>query len=306
MASSSSVIPRLRINPNKGAQDPEDDIDTLRHAINHNLTKKLVGLIKKGIDLNVRFVTGDQVYTTPLQYAIKIFAEKTDNPEKRREIINILLDAPHIDINKTNGLGETPLMIATLYQDIDSIKKILRRCSSECIDAQNGHGETALMYAIKRFAEKPDDPEKRREIINILLDAPHIDINKTNGLGETPLMIATLYEDIDSIKQILRRCSDKKCIDAQNDDGETALMYACRSNNSEIKRVIEKAGANTKITDKAGNTAEWYNKENSLAKLQGMVDQVKGRHKGGKKKRTNKKRKHRRSFTRSIMRLFSK
>jgi ankyrin repeat protein len=134
-------------------------------------------------------------------------------------------------------------------------------------------------------------------------------------------MVAITYQDIELVKKILERPNIN--INSQNKRGQTPLMYAYQLKNRDIIHLLKSHDADESIEDNKGRTVEWYKDPKNatvfleeavheLGEHKDMIEAVrtltslKSQRKGGKKKRTNKKRKSRRSFTRSIMRLFSK
>lgn len=73
---------------------------------------------------------------------------------------------------------------------------------------------------------------------------------------KTPLIIAAKVMSLEMVKKILS--DDKSCVDAQDNQGKTALHFACALGKSDIVEVLIKAGANMNIRDKYGNTPAHY------------------------------------------------
>lgn len=84
------------------------------------------------------------------------------------------------------------------------------------------------------------------------------DINYQNRDGYTPLILAIKIKNPESVKLLLTHGA-KKGINLQDNDGCTALMWACMMENT-LKTVEEllKYGANTNLQNNDGRTALMY------------------------------------------------
>ena len=69
----------------------------------------------------------------------------------------------------------------------------------------------------------------------------------------TPLMQAVMNNDINAI-----HLANKETIDAQDNNGKTALMYAVEKGNKEALEALLEKGANPNIADKDNNTPLLY------------------------------------------------
>jgi ankyrin repeat protein len=88
---------------------------------------------------------------------------------------------------------------------------------------------------------------KRLEATGADLDAPD-----THSFNWTPLMAAVIHRQTDVVQYLLTR---KISLDSQDLWGQTVLMWAIRtSDTNTVWRLLEK-GANPAIRDKAGVTA---------------------------------------------------
>lgn len=86
-----------------------------------------------------------------------------------------------------------------------------------------------------------------------------ININHRNNMGETPLIALIKYSNVsnDSNAKILTRffVDNGAEVNLQDNDGRTALMYACKNNNIEIARILMLNEANINIQDCDGKNA---------------------------------------------------
>lgn len=92
------------------------------------------------------------------------------------------------------------------------------------------------------------------------------DVNKVNFKGHTPLMTAVYTDKTDMIQCLL---SDPNiAINQQNNEGQTALMYATRVNNLPIMQILLTHGASVNKATMSGETAL------DIAAHHGKVDAV--------------------------------
>ena len=78
-------------------------------------------------------------------------------------------------------------------------------------------------------------------------------IHNKNG-GNMPLMVAAWHGRIKFVKEL---CSDPRIsLNQQDGNGSTALIKACRNGNTKCRDIIIAAGADQKIVDRDGYTAE--------------------------------------------------
>ncbi len=138
--------------------------------------------------------------------------------------------------------GLTDLMIAASRSDVTELRKLIAMGAQ--VDEMDSSGWTALMYASAAHAGS--------SAVDALLQAG-ASAKHVSPYGDTVLMAASLTGDFD---QDLARLGAN--IDAQNRDGVSALMLlADRNRPDEIKAAL-KAGANAKLVDRSGHSAEGY------------------------------------------------
>ncbi|HKQ73922.1 MAG TPA: ankyrin repeat domain-containing protein [Blastocatellia bacterium] len=126
--------------------------------------------------------------------------------------------------------GATPLMYAALAGNTEVIKLLLGK-GADVNARDNGAGAALIL------ASAMGDPAT----VKLLLEKG-AEVNVRNELGYTALMCATAAEtnDPELIKALLARRAE---IDVKAKDGETALKLAGRKGNTEIVRLLKKAGA---------------------------------------------------------------
>lgn len=195
-------------------------------------------LKNKSIDVNLRNKNG---YTALL--------EATYN--RHEDIAELLLKIPDLNLDYVTRHDHDNVVMIAAYQGCENILKVLLRKPIK-INAQNKHGQTALIQAIS--------DSDRENIIKILLATSGIDINIKDKDGKTVYMyaierryrnIAKLIEiklaELDSTpavmqnnraKKVCGSCGKEKCNDCC---GRCKLVYycsvACQKNHWNIHKI---------------------------------------------------------------------
>ncbi|HEX5222973.1 MAG TPA: ankyrin repeat domain-containing protein [Verrucomicrobiae bacterium] len=124
--------------------------------------------------------------------------------------------------------GNTPLILATAYSDVASVKLLLDRGAD--VNAANKAGATALLRAARSY-----------EMVRLLVDRG-AEVNVRSALGNTPLILAARPADGErTVEFLLKHGADAT---ATNNWGATALMAAAASGNEVSVRLLLKYGAN--------------------------------------------------------------
>jgi ankyrin repeat protein len=165
-------------------------------------------LLQHGADVNSEGKDGN-VTKTALNFA----AEKGHTA-----VVKALLDRK-ADL-KPNSVGETALWEAIDGDYSDTVKCLLDHGADP--NGQNPDGEPLLFSA-----------HKHSELIPILI-AAGAEVNATNKLGSTALMLAAYYGDADSVLALLAKGAR---VGMKNEQGMTALQIAQRLRDRE--RIIE-------------------------------------------------------------------
>ena len=149
---------------------------------------------------------------------------KTGNLKKIHYLIKI-----GADLNTSNFLGETPLFVATTFNQIDIAKLLI--LNQALVDKANFHNETPLMVAIQR---------ENLDMIKMLC-AFGANVDAKTSQHKTPLMFAAetgIFKERqkDIIEYIIKRSNFN--VDLPDFDRRTALMYASKANNLEAIKIL--------------------------------------------------------------------
>lgn len=163
---------------------------------------------------------------------------------KQANIVRLLCKH-NADTNHTTKIGP-PLHCAAELVDIDSANHLLEYGAT--IDTETDEGDTALHRAATQ--KKTKNKTNSSAIITWLLKH-NADPTKKNKKGQTPLILATLASNIESVKAL----SKTSMMNAKDNKGNTALIYAAHSGNITITRHLIDLGADREIKNKRGQSA---------------------------------------------------
>jgi ankyrin repeat protein len=135
----------------------------------------------------------------------------------------VLLNAPKIDLNTLNVLGESPLMLAALKGEFELAAQMVKKGADV-----NKTGWTPLHYAASNG---------HVSVIKLLLEN-HAYIDAESPNGTTPLMMASMYGSLQSVKLLLDEGADPLL---KNQNGLTALQFAERGNRPDAAKLLTQA-----------------------------------------------------------------
>lgn len=140
------------------------------------------------------------------------------------EIVNYVLTQDSVDVNSINGEMQTPAWTASLHGHKEVFDLLLRKGTD--LQYVDFDGNTILHIACKGG---------NIEIVNYVITAKIVDINRRGFNGYTPVMEAALSGHKDVFDVLVRRGADLSLFD---DQSCTSLHAACRGGNVEIVKYI--------------------------------------------------------------------
>ena len=150
--------------------------------------------------------------------------------EPSLKVASALIDAPKINLNAFNALGESALMLAALKGQLDLAKKLIAKGADV-----NKTGWTPLHYAASNG---------HVEVIKLLLEN-HAYIDAESPNGSTPLMMASMYGNAQSVKLLIDEGADPLL---KNQIGLTALQFAQRADRPDSAELLIKAMRGKQLT----------------------------------------------------------
>lgn len=149
-----------------------------------------------------------------------------------------LLAAKGADLEAKDQEGRTALMKASSRGDVDVAGALID--SGANVNAVDSKGSNALFYALDRENtaygdERATLPARRLEIARRLLSTKSLDLNAQNTDGETALIRAVRLQNVETIRSLLERGADANRSDVF---GDTAATLAYASGKAEIEQLL--------------------------------------------------------------------
>ena len=249
----------------KGAQvnAQTDDGTALMEAVTSGHTEIVKVLLAAGADIKAVHRMGDQVlimaarqrsYRNPTavpnaEIVEQLLAHGAD-PNARGEwgrtalmLANTsakvkLLVAKGANVDAKDEYGRTALMQAASRGESDTVSALLD--SGADVNAVDNKGLNALLYSLDEEnmahgEEHKTLPVRRAEVARRLLLSKSIDVNAQNSDGETALMRAVRLENVDVIKSLLAKGAD---VNRSDVFGDTAIIVAYEMGNAEVQKLL--------------------------------------------------------------------
>ncbi|MCZ2104885.1 MAG: ankyrin repeat domain-containing protein [Comamonadaceae bacterium] len=175
--------------------------------------RTVADLLRRGFDPNARDPRRQPAITVALY-------------KDARQAAAALLRSPTLDVEARNAKDESPLMMAALRGNLEAARTLIAR------DADvNKTGWTPLHYAAS------SDAPEAADMVRLLLEhAAYIDAGSPNGT--TPLMMATLYGQIDVARLLLKEGADPSI---KNQQGQGAIDFARRAERDGLMQDVIRA-----------------------------------------------------------------
>ena len=140
--------------------------------------------------------------------------------------------------------------------NLEAIKK-MKQINSDTLNAVNNSGYTPLIIAGYR---------NQMEVVKYLLESG-VEVNKNAGEG-TALMGACYKGNVELVKLLLKYKAD---VNAVNEKGTTALMFAVLIQNEELVKILLDNGANKEARETSGKTVRDYANKGENINIQTLL-----------------------------------
>ncbi|MFZ9053208.1 MAG: ankyrin repeat domain-containing protein [Woeseiaceae bacterium] len=162
-----------------------------------------------------------------------------------------LLDRKDVDIDAGRADGSTALAWAA-YEDDEQAVDLLIRAGADVNKANDFHGVTPLALACANGNSR---------VVRKLLDAG-ADPDRAQWSGETPLMTCANTGAVDGATALLEHGADVNA--TENEEDQTALMWAVAGQHAQVVRVLTENGANVEARSRIVPRPDPYIVEMSL------------------------------------------
>ncbi len=197
-------------------------------------------LIEKGTDINSVDADGNSILITAIR-------------SLNSANFALSLIAKGADVNTKNKWKMTPLMYAAELINVEIVEKILEKVTD--INQEDVLQRNALYYVVRsNLSYDVTDKKEAIKIIDLLL-SKNSSLTTRNSEKEDNLLIAS---SIYGHNNIIEKCIEAGIdINAQDKNGDTALIIACRKRNAETVKLLLKHNANTTLENHNKKTAMW-------------------------------------------------
>ncbi|XP_078074076.1 2-5A-dependent ribonuclease-like [Mustelus asterias] len=178
--------------------------------------------------------------------------------EGNRDIVEVLLDEMHADVNALDNLDKTALLHALEKDNQEIVETLLDRGAHVNIIDKNEN--IPLNTALARNA-------LQISVLELLLQRTQ-NLKVRDSKGKTPLILAAERKNSKVVNLLLE--GQRVEIDAQDNLGRTALLAAVENKDASLTKMLCEGGADVSRGDQSGNTpllVAIRNYDNKTAKI---------------------------------------
>ncbi|MGH0177961.1 UNVERIFIED_CONTAM: hypothetical protein FKN15_018633 [Acipenser sinensis] len=208
---------------NQGPTEDSLKMEEAESRVDRLFTEKAMQLAKRHADALFNYtVTGDVRMLLAVQRPLMaVQDENGDTSETAKNLIEVISSIPGEDvINMRNDLYQTPLHLAVITQQADTVEALLK--ANADLSLADRHGNTALHLAAKQGESK---------ILSLLLQRQEAAglIKLPNSEGLSALHLAVLANSLLSLRQLISYGVDVE--ECEQSSGRTALHLAVEQEN---------------------------------------------------------------------------
>lgn len=159
-----------------------------------------------------------------------------------------------------HNLEQLQMLHAVYQDDVDQMSELLQSGSDP--NLVGSEGSPLLHVAVESGNE---------EMVQVLLSCDRCKVNIEDVFGQTPLMKATIFDDV-PIMKILHKAGAK--LDSTDQTGRTALLASLQDNKSQAARFLIKSGCDVNIVDDFGQSALYLTINNRQSNCVRIVERL--------------------------------
>jgi ankyrin repeat protein len=255
------------------------DIEAVKKYIHSGGNVNICGTMSNTVSA-VSLRVSPLVYVFQSSIALSHQEQKTDTygtlVERRKEIACILVQSGAADMTSVDCNGASVLEIALMYHGGLALIRNMIDAGAD-VNARLSHitarwdGDT-ILHNVVQFKNQTYDSGTTLSLsaiatqyLDILLSSANIDVNCTNALGITPLMLAATNTEPHALQMLLDFQSETETgtgvstnADIDTVKGKKAKVLECDSHCDCKGKEVEAAAVNIHARDQAGNTALIY------------------------------------------------
>lgn len=145
------------------------------------------------------------------------------------------------EINTKDSHGRTVLFYAARYGKLNAVKNLLKAGGDPNI--LDLDGSSPLHEAVERC---------HNDVVKVLLKQGHIDVDAKNKHGQTPLMKAVIFDDVEMVKLLHKAGAN---LDSEDSTGKTAFLIGMSEGREKTLEYLLKNGCDINKIDRLGQTA---------------------------------------------------
>ena len=261
----SEILNKLKIHYTN-----EEYIEIVKEMLKILYTKKS---IQENIPLLLPAIQCDSSFTLEDCISILSSFQSCSVCVKLSELYNASQKACEVDLDYEYEISQKDKQIEVLQNDIEKLKelkipaKMPEHLESDIYKATSNNDIESLRYYCEIEKIDPNSLSNYLDrtplhiaaekgylpIVEYLIDAQHVSINKPNMKGYSAAHLACINNNITILSFLIEKGSDIEQLDSE---GNTCLMLACREGNMDIvKYLIEKRSVKVDVHNNNGFTA---------------------------------------------------
>ena len=210
--------------------------------------RKLQKFLNCGVDVNSRNTNGD----TPFLYAVRTH---------KNRLLEFLLKIPEVNVNAVDFGGNTSVIIAAKYKNIDLIKRLINNIQ---------YGQSDILNFL--CAGKNHRKLSNEQIQKYIDERVRIFINTPNNYGNTALMTAVSCGNYILIRYLVEHGAN---VNQPNIFGFTPLISAIEKANKKLVKCLVEYNADDVFSNNEGEILLMLAKEKGLKKITKILEKVK-------------------------------